>query len=167
MFYSQADRSQAATELQKRRWVVFLPTALMLLAAVASFVGFRLHRDTGGWIWTGLLTILGGAYFLFFYDVYLKPVRQYKRHVDYMLDNPKRETVGLLKAITQDAQDHNGVDCRMITLNVGEKDAPEDERVFYLDSLKTPPALAYGTRVRVTSNDRMVAAFEPVEKEAE
>jgi hypothetical protein len=168
MFYSQTDRTQSTAELVKRRWVVYLPTALMLLAAIASFIWFRLRHDTNGWICTALITILGGAYFVFFYEVYLKPVRQYKRHVDYMLDNRKRETVGLLQSISQDAQDHNGVDCRMVTLNVGEKDAPEDERTFYLDMLKTPPDIACGTRVRVTSNDRMVAALEPdVGKEAE
>jgi hypothetical protein len=167
MFYSQADRSQTARELLKRRWVVYLPTALMFLAAVGSFVWFRLQRNTGGWIWTGLITILGGAYFLFFFEVYLKPVKQYKRHVDFMLDNRRRETVGLLKGISQDVQNHNGVDCRMVTLNVGQKDASEDERTFYLDRLKTPPDIAYGTRVCVTSNDRMVAALEPAGKEAE
>lgn len=166
MLYSQTDREQANKELSKRRWVVFFPTAIMLLIAIASFVWFRLHRDVSGWIWTSLITMLGGAYCLFFYDVYLKPVKVYKTHIDYMLDGNKRETAGVLKAIGQDVIDHEGMDCHTLTVNIGDKDAPEDDRSFYLDALKPVPALRPGSLVRVLSNNRMVADLAIVEKES-
>ena len=166
MLYSEADRSETAAELHKRRLRVFLPTALILALAIASFVWFRLHRDAGGWIWTGLITVLGGAYCIFFYDVYLHPVIVYKRHLDYMLDGRKRETVGLLGAFDDDVKDQNGMDCISFTVNVGEKNDPEDDRLFYLDALKGKPELLPGSRVRILSNDRMVAGIELVPKES-
>jgi hypothetical protein len=163
MLYTQADRDAATAERTKRLLVVLVPTVILLLAAIASFVWFRLNRDTSGWIWTALITILGGAYFIFLYGVYLRPVSLYKRHVDYMLDGRKRETVGYLRSIDAEALDHDGLDCRSVTVNVGEKNAPEDDRSFYLDALKPVPELPVGTRVRVLSNDRMVAGLEPAE----
>ncbi|MDD3212701.1 MAG: hypothetical protein PHY64_03465 [Eubacteriales bacterium] len=166
MLYSQADREQAGKELGKRRWVVFLPTAVMLLLAIASFVIFRLHRDVGGWIWTALITVLGGVYCIFFYDVYLKPVKLYKTHIDYMLDGNKRETAGVLTGIGQDIIDHEGMDCRTLTINIGDKGAPEDDRSFYLDALKPVPTLQPGDNVRILSNNRMVASLEIAEKES-
>ena len=99
MLYTETDRSQATAERAKRLWVVLVPTVLILLAAIATFVWYRLNRDASGWVLTGLITVVGGAYFIFFYDVYFKPVSIYKHHVDYMLDAHKRETVGLLKEI--------------------------------------------------------------------
>ena len=65
MLYTEADRSQITAERTKRRWVTILPAVVLVLAAIASFVWFRLHRDVSGWIWTGLLTVAGGAYYLF------------------------------------------------------------------------------------------------------
>ncbi len=163
MLYTQADRDAATAERTKRLLVVLIPTVILLLLAIASFVWFRLNRDTSGWIWTALITILAGAYFIFFYGVYLRPVSLYKRHVDYMLDGRKRETVGYLRSIDAETMDHDGLDCRAVTVNVGEKNAPEDDRSFYLDALKPVPELSVGTRVRVLSNDRMVAGLEPAE----
>lgn len=166
MLYTQADREQTGKELGKRRRVVFLPSAFMLLVAIASFVWFRLHRDVSGWIWTALITVIGGAYFLFFYGVYLKPVKIYKTHIDYMLDGNKRETAGVLKEIGQEVIDHEGMDCRTLTVNIGEKNAPEDDRSFYLDALKPVPDLRLGSYVRVLSNNRMVAGLEIAEKDS-
>ena len=166
MLYTEADRSQATAERTKRRWIVVLPAVLLLLAAIASFVWFRLHRDVSGWIWTGLLTVAGGAYYLFFNGVYLHPVALYKKHVDYMLDGNKRETIGILKDITDEVLDHDGLDCRMITVNIGDKNASEDDRTYYLDARVSIPAqLKPGDRVHVLSNDRMVAALDPEGKE--
>jgi len=162
MLYTETDRSQATAERAKRLWVVLVPTVLILLAAIATFVWYRLNRDASGWVLTGLITVVGGAYFIFFYDVYFKPVSIYKHHVDYMLDAHKRETVGLLKEIGGDVIDKDGMDCRTITVNVGDKNVPEDDRSFYLDALKAvPDDLPVGVRVRVLSNDRMVAAIDP------
>jgi len=166
MLYTENDRTAVQAEQKKRRWLVIAPTALLLALAIASFVWFRLHRDEGGWVWTGLLTVVGGAYFLFFYEVYLRPITQYKRHIAYMLDGRKRETVGLLTVIDPNVLDRDGLDCVSFTVNTGSGMDPEDDRLFYLDALKGMPNIPIGTNVRVLSNDRMVASLTVAPKES-
>lgn len=165
MLYSEIDRTQVSAELKKRRWLVILPSVLLLALAVASFVWFRLHRNVDGWVWTALITVLSGSYFLFFYEVYLRPVSLYYKHVSYMINGRMRETLGLLKSIDPMVLDKDGLDCISLTINVGEKDSPEDDRLFYVDALKAIPEVPVGTRIRVLSNDRMVASLELTPKE--
>ena len=161
MLYTETDREQVKRERNKRLWVVLLPTAAFLLLAAASFIWFRLQHNVGGWIWSALITIIGGAYFLFFYEVYLRPVSQYRKHVDIMLDGRKRETLGILKEWSGEVSDHGGMDCMSLTINVGQRNDPEDDRLFFLEAQKTMPPIEVGTSVRVISNDRMVADIQP------
>ena len=165
MLYTQADRTQATRERTLRRWVVLVPTAILLALAIAVFGWFRLHKNADGWVWSGLCTVLGGAFFIFFYEVYLKPVSQYKKHVDYMLDGRMHETVGILTHIAAEAQDKDGMDCYAITLNIGQTANPEDDRLFYIDALKGIPDVSIGTRVAVQCNDRMIASIQTVPEE--
>jgi len=158
MLYSQSDRDAVAAALKKRRAAVWIPAILLLLLAVAAFVWYRLRHDESGWIVSGALTILGGAYAIFFHGVYLGPMRKYKKHVDYMLDGQKRVCEGILKDVASDVIDRDGVDCYTVEINVGEKNDPEDDRVFYLDQYKSMAGFTAGDRIRVESNDRMIAA---------
>ena len=45
--------------------IVWAPAALLLALAIAAFVIYRLQHDASGWIVSAILTILGGAYFIF------------------------------------------------------------------------------------------------------
>lgn len=158
MLYSQSDREAAAAAVKKRSAAVWIPAALLLLLAVAAFVWYRLRHDESGWIVSGALTIVSGAYAIFFYGVYLSPMRKYKKHLDYMLDGQKRVSEGILKSVSTDVIDRDGIDCYTVEINVGEKDDPEDDRVFYLDHYKSMAGFAAGNRIRVESNDRLIAA---------
>ena len=163
--YTEQDRTDATSELHKRRFRVLAPSVLLLLVAIASFVWFRMHHDVSSWWITACLTLLAGAYFLFFYEVYQRPVSLYKRHVDFMLDARKRETIGILHSVDREPKDKDGLDCISFSVNVGEHEAPEDDRLFYLDALKPLPDWQDGARVRVLSSDRMVSGMEIVPKE--
>ena len=163
--YTEAERTAITAELSKRRWICYAPAALLLLAAIMTFVGFRLHRDVSGWVWSGLLTVLSGSYLLFFQEVYVRPAKLMQRHIRYMLDGPFRTAEGTVSALELEPKDKDGLDCYRLSLNVGQAGDPNDERLFYVDSLKGAPAIAVGMRVRVHSNDRMVARLEGVPKE--
>ena len=165
LLYNESDRAVATAELRKRRFRVATPAALLLILAIASFVWFRMRHDAGGWLVTGLITFFSGSFFLFFYEVYQRPVSLYKKHVDFMLDARKRETEGILHGLDREPKDKDGLDCVSFSVNIGELNAPEDDRLFYLDALKPMPDLQEGTRVRVLSSDRMVAGLEIVPKE--
>ena len=162
MLYSQTDRDQALAMRKRRLLVVWVPAVLLLLTAIGSFVWYRINHDESGWIVTGLITILAGAYFIFFYGVYLRPALKYKRHLDYMLDGRKRVTEGILKEVSEAALDHDGIDCYSVMINIGEKDDPEDDRLFYLDAYKSMSEYQAGDRIRVESNDRLIASITRV-----
>lgn len=162
MLYSQSDRDAVIAQVKKRSAVVWAPAALLLALAIAAFVFYRLRHNESGWIVSAIFTILGGGYTIFFYGVYLGPMRKYKKHVDYMLDGRKRVTEGILKEISQTVQDREGVDCYSVVINVGEKGDPEDDRQFYLDAYKSMADYQAGERVRIESNDRMIAGVNKI-----
>ncbi len=162
MLYSQSDRDAVIARVKKRSAIVWTPAAVLLALAVAAFVFYRLRHDESGWIVSAIFTILGGGYAIFFYGVYLGPMRKYKKHLDYMLDGRKRVTEGILKEVTQTIQDREGVDCFSVLINVGEKNDPEDDRLFYLDAYKSMPSFQPGERVRIESNDRMIAGVTKI-----
>ncbi len=155
--YRQEDHAAVQAEAKKRWIVTMLPGALLWAAGIAVFVVCQSQRQDWGWIFATACTIVGGAYVLFFYGVYLKPVLLYQRHVGYMLEGRKRETRGLLREVAWDVVDKDGLDCYAMTVNVGERNDPEDERLFYVDALKGRPDIPPGSPVTVVSNDKMVA----------
>lgn len=165
LLYTPADQARVNAERRKRALLIYVPAALLLLVAVALYVWFRLRHDVSGWIWSALVTLAGGVYAVFLGDVYLRPVRLYKKHVDFMLGGRLRETTGVLASIAPEPQDKNGLDCYAFTVNVGEKADPKDDRLFYLDALKGPVPVAVGERVRLFSGDGMVAGMERAPKE--
>lgn len=160
--YRQEDREAAKAEAKKRWIVTVLPGALLFLAGVIVFIPCQIQRQDWGWVFACACTIAGGAYVLFFYGVYLKPVLLYKKHVDYMLDGRKRETAGLLQEVAPEIADKDGLDCYAMIVNVGERNDPEDERLFYVDALKGRPDIPLGSRVTVISNDKMVARLSMI-----
>jgi hypothetical protein len=155
--YSQADRDEIRARLKKRWLVTAVPSGLALLCAAAVFVICQAQRKDWGWIVACAVTILAGACFIFLYGVYLRPMRLYGRHVTYMLEGRMRETTGVLTEIADLPADKDGLDFFAITVNVGEKGEPEDDRLLYYDALKGKPNFAVGAHVTALSNDRMVS----------
>lgn len=160
--YTQDDMIQVNALLRKRWFTTVVPAAVLLVAAVAVFVAGQIAHSAHLWMLTSALTILGGAYFLFLYGVYVKPVKVYHTHVHYMLNGRMRETVGVFKAFAEESSDHGGLECHAMLVNVGENDNPEDDRLLYFDALKPRPTIATGTRVKVLSNDKMVSDIQMI-----
>ncbi len=160
--YSQEDLAQVEAQLRKRRILTFLPPALLFAVGAAVFAVCQGHRQDWGWGFAAAATILGGWYGLFLYGVYLRPMKWYLRHVRYMLEGRKRETTGILTSIAESACDKEGLDWYALTVNVGEKNDPEEERLLYYDALKGRPELPLGARVTVLSNDKMIADIRRV-----
>lgn len=158
--YTQEDFEQIKAMVKKRWLVAACPAAAIVLAGIVLFVLGRIARSSSMWILTAALTVIGGGYFLFFYGVYVRPARVYRTHVDYMLNGRMRETTGRFKSFSEEISDREGMECHAMLLNVGEKDDPEDDRLFYYDALKARPEMPLGTKVTVRSNDKMVASIE-------
>ena len=157
MLYSQTDKDQVLRMRKRRILVVWIPTIAMLALSIVTMILFRRAHDVSGWVYSALQTIIGGSYFFFFYGVYLRPVLKYKQHLDYMLDGNKRKTQGILKEVSSDVLDHDGIDCYAVDINIGDRDDPEDDRSFYLDAYKSLDGFQPGDHVVIQSNDRMIA----------
>ena len=152
---------QEINKLLKKRWLVTLiPAGLILAAAITIFVYGQLNRSEHLWKLTSFLVLLGGGYLLLAYGVYLRPALIYRTNLRYLLAGRKRTTTGYLKEISEDVFDRDGMEVYSMLINVGEKNDPEDDRLFYYDIYKPAPEMPVGTRVTVTSNDRLVASIE-------
>lgn len=160
--YTEEDHRQAEALLKKRMWIATLPAALIAVVGIVLFVIGRMQRSDSMWIATAVLTILAGVYFLFLYGVYARPVRLYRKHVEYMLGGRMRETCGVFKSFAEETSDREGLECHALFINVGDKDDPEDDRLLYYDAQKPRPEIPLGTRVKVLSNDKMIASFQRV-----
>ena len=160
--YTEADRQTAHDECKKRWLVTLLPGIVLVLAGVVGFVIFQVQRLDWGWIFACGCTILGGSYAIFFYGVYLRPVLLYWRHLGIMLSGRKREVVGRLMEIAQETSDKDGISAYGVTVNIGERNDPEDERLFYYDAQLAGLAIPFGASVRIISSDRMIADIREI-----
>jgi len=158
--YTQEDWNDINVMLKKRWFATAAPAAVVLIAAIVVFVIGRIHRSDSMWMLTSLLTIIGGGYFLFFYGVSVRPARIYRRHLSFMLNGRKRVTTGVFKAFSEDVSDREGLECHAMLVNIGDKNDPEDDRLFYYDAYKPAPAFELGDRITVESNDKMVSAIK-------
>ena len=154
--YAEEDRTFVRAQLRRRLLLVAIPAALLMAVAVGVFVLCQIRHQSWGWIFACTVTIFVGVCFLFLDGVYIRPMRLYARHVEYMLTGRMRETTGILTEVADAAIDKDGVDCYAVNVNVGEKGDPQDDRLLYFDALKGRPNIQPGTRVTVLSNDKMI-----------
>ena len=158
--YSEAEWKQIRAMRARRLGIITIPAAVAFLAAVSLFVYGQINRNDWLWLVTVTITLVGGCAYLFLLGLYVRPVCQYEKHVEYMLHGRKHETTGILKLFDQSLSDKNGVDCHRVMLNVGLKDDGEDDRLFYFDAHKEWPNISLGQRVTIISNDMMVAEIQ-------
>lgn len=160
--YSDKDWREINSLLQKRWLITLIPSCAVLAAAVAIFIYGQLNRSEQLWMLTSALTLLGGGYLLFFFGVYVRPVLIYRKNLRFLLTGRKRVTTGILKEFSEDITDREGMEVHAMLLNVGQKNDPEDDRLFYYDAYKPLPEMPLGTRVTVYSNDKLVSSIEAV-----
>lgn len=156
--YTDEELQNIVTMKRKRLWIAIVPAAVLLAVAIAVFVYGQANRSDTLWRLTAALTVLGGVYFLFYYGLCVRPVSLYERHVRNMIHGRKHENTGLLKELGEQVCEKNGIECRPVMINIGEKDDGKDDRLYYFDLKKEwPNELPLGTRVTIVSNDMMVA----------
>ena len=158
--YTQLHCEQAQKVIKKRRVVTFVPGLALLLFGIAVFSYCQLNRLDWGWIFASAMTVVAGGYVIFFNETYLKPVRVYHCYLTSMLHGIKRETEGRLQAVADEISDKDGLDAYAVTVNVGEKEEAEDERLFYFDAQMERPDIPIGTHVKVTTHDKMIVEIQ-------
>lgn len=160
MLYTEQEWQEIRAQLRARRWRVYVPFGILCAVAVAAYVITRNAKMDAGWWIVSAAVILAGAFLIFFGDVYLAPLSRYERHVDQMLHGRQRETRGWLKEVESELCMREGISCRRVWINVGDKNADEDDRQLYLDALKPAPDIPLGAQVVAVSNNNMLSSLK-------
>lgn len=148
--YSEKDYEDISRQINKRWSVVAFPCAILLVAMVWSLT-VRLE-----WITSGS-TVLIGLILIASYDLAIKPLMCYKRHLDSVLHGRTRETTLPFVSISEDVSLVGGVNCRALTCrDVDGKGRPYD-RLFYFDCMKEFPDYQEGEVLRIVHHDLLVA----------
>lgn len=155
--YTEQDYQAISAQYKSRLSAVCLPAAALLGLAVFCFV----RRI----IWLGIAsTILCGAVCIFCMELFVLPVKHYRRHLDNVLHGRVRSTTGAFKEMEEKAVPREGVKYYPMMLSVGNPDNPEDDRLFYYDANLPRPDWKAGEIITVTAHDKAVGAWSREEK---
>lgn len=148
--YNETDLDAIRQQISKRWTILAIPVAVFLAAMIA---GFLLRVE---WL-APAGTIAAGALLIFGYDLFIKPLDCYRRHLRNVLYGRVREVELPFVALSPDIDLVDGVNCRAMTCaDVDGKGRPYD-RLFYLDAAKTLPDFKAGEMLRIVHHDLMVA----------
>lgn len=157
--YTEKDWQDINSMLKKRLLITLAPSVALLLIATVIFVYGQIARSEYLWMLTSALTLIGGGYMVFLLGVYVRPAMIYRKNLQYLLAGRRRSTTGIFKEFSEDVTDREGMEVYAMLINVGERNDPEDDRLFYYDAYKPLPEMPIGTRVTVESNDKLVASM--------
>jgi hypothetical protein len=144
--FSAQDQAAIRAQLKKRLILVLIPVLALLGAAIY----FAIQRNE---VATDVLTIVSLAVLIFCYDLFLKPLRCYQRHLDNVISGRRRAVDLPFLAISDDISLVDGVPYRAMTCSdLDAKGRPYD-RLFYFDAEKPFPAIAAGETVRVVHHE--------------
>lgn len=148
--YSAKDYETIQAQIRKRWRIVALPCIVLLAVLIWSLTA-RIE-----WVTTGC-TILIGVILIAAYDLAIKPLDCYRRHLRNVLYSRVHEATLPFVALSEDISMVEGVACRALTcLDYDAKGRPYD-RLFYFDCLKQFPEAAEGDMLRVIHHDLVVA----------
>ena len=137
--FSAQDQAAIRAQLKKRLILVLIPVLALLGAAIY----FAIQRNE---VATDVLTIVSLSSLIFCYDLFLKPLRCYQRHLDNVISGRRRAVDLPFLAISDDISLVDGVPYRAMTCtDLDAKGRPYD-RLFYFDAEKPFPAIAAGER---------------------
>ncbi len=151
--YTQSDLEQTLAQKKKRWMLLAVPEAVLVAVIVYSLV---IRQE---WL-TSLTSCVAGALLIFVYDLAIKPLSCYARHLQGVLQGRTRTLEGTFKQLDMQPSVVDGVYYRGMIVSAGDPTDEEDDRLFYYDTEKPLPQLQPGDKLRVTYHDREVANLE-------
>ncbi len=153
--YTESDCTALRSQITKR-WICLAIPCALLLAAIILGVCIRNQLLTiGATIAVGTLLIAG-------YDLAIRPLSCYARHLHTALHGRVRETELPFAAISDDISLVDGLSCRAVTCSDYDAKGRPYDRLFYFDSQKAFPDFQAGEIVRVVHYDLNIADIERV-----
>ncbi|MBR3765070.1 MAG: hypothetical protein IKK57_11060 [Clostridia bacterium] len=148
--YSPSDLT-AIREQMQRRWLAVAAPCVLLLAGVIVSLVFRVEAVTT------ICTILIGAILIFCWDLFIKPLNCYRKHLEGVLHGLTHETELPFVELSEAINLVDGVPCHAMTCrDVDGKGRPYD-RLFYVDATRSLPTFEEGELLHITHHDLLVA----------
>ncbi len=157
--YSEQKWNDIRAQLNRRQ-AVLLGIMIALLGGIVWFLATENHKDHRPEIQVTLLVILLCASVIFFYDVFLRPLRAYARHVDSSLHGRAHEVTVVFDHVNEEESLVDGVSYRDLIF-LGEADKHGDrERMFYWDSELPLPSFSRGQEVTLRYFDKFITGYQ-------
>ena len=153
--YSEADYTAIIAQ-QRKRWLILIIPCILLAAVLVVSLIVRME-----WL-TSLSTILIGVLLIAGYDLFIKPLNCYARHLRHCLHGRTRECELPYIRLSENIDVVEGVRCRqLLCADLDAKGRPY-ERLFYFDAEKTFPEVNEGDLLHIVHHDLAVANIYPV-----
>ena len=146
-------------QISKRQFFLLL-LAFVVLAAVSVTLILDDHKENRPVLLTTLLLIFGGGMLIFLWDMTVKPLRSYAKHVDSALHGRSHECTVVFDRVGSEDSVIGGLTFRdLIFLGEADKHG-ERERMFYWDMEIPLPDFRKGQELRLTYYDRFLTGYE-------
>lgn len=152
--YCEADYTAIIAQQRKRWLILCIPCVLLAAVLIVSLV-VRME-----WL-TSVSTILIGALLIAGYDLFIKPLSCYARHLRNCLHGRTRECELPFIRLSENIDVVEGVRCRqLLCADLDAKGRPY-ERLFYFDAEKAFPEANEGDMLHIVHHDLTVANIYP------
>ncbi len=153
--FTDDDKTALSRQMRRRLILMLIPCLVLLGVAIYGMV----IRDE---MLTNVFGILCGAVAIFVYDLFLRPLLCYRKHLNNVTSQRRRTVELPFCAISSNIDLVDGVNYRALTcMDVDGKGRPY-ERLFYYDAQKPLPDFQEGEMVRVTHHELEVSDIERV-----
>lgn len=148
--YSEADYTAIVRQQHKRWLILCIPCALFLIVLILSLFARIEWLTTASTIVIGVLLIAG-------YDLGIKPLRCYERHLKHCLHGRTSSCELPFVRLSESIDVVEGVRCRQLLCTDTDGKGRPYERLFYFDAEKPFPDIQEGETVRILHYDLFVA----------
>ena len=152
--YTQQDLDNIREQRRKRWFALAIPSSILTAIIIATFV-IRIEMATT------LLSIVLVAMILFVYDMHIKPLTCYEKHLLNCLKGRTHTISATYVSRDEEISLIDGV--KYYAVHVIDND-PENnfERLFYFDPEKPFPDVKEGDQLHIVYHDRELCEFTPV-----
>ena len=157
--YQEKDYTALNAQIRRRQRALVL-IALLVLAAVGLTLALDDHKEHRPELLTTLLVIFGGGAMIFFWDLMIRPLRCYARHMHASLHGRSHEETAVFERFGEEVSLVDGVRFRDLIF-LGSPDKHGDrERLYYWDAELPLPDFQPGQSFRLTYYDRFLTGYE-------
>ena len=159
LLYSERNLSDIRGQIKKRLLALGAVSVLFLAAIVYTLI-LDNHKDHRPEVWTTVLTLVWLFSLIFGFDLLVRPLYSYAKHLQTSLHGRTHEVVCEFSRAGENESVVDGVVYRDLIF-LGEADKHGDrDRLFYWDAELPVPAFAPGSQIRVQYYDRFMTGYE-------